>query len=203
MSMFVTPSSVVKRLRYIRDFYQGSSFPEFEVFGCGELEKALLDGQKNLPIALYVVADSGGGAENTIRTNTDIITIIDVILIVLTEDIRGNNANELAIGFKNFIVRALLSWYDDPNAELIPGDERLHFISDSNHVMEGHAQYIHTFTFSQSVEVGPACWEDINGSWEDLEWFNMASVSAEFQTGDGDENFWQAIARPNIPPLSG
>jgi len=202
-SLFITPSSVIKRLREIRDFYIAESepFPNFGIYGSAELDLIKKDGNKTLPISMYVSASSGSGALLTTAGDypTEVTSNISIILVIRTEDIRGQQADELGVGFKNFIVKAIHSW-DELE---IPGNEPLRLTSESPFGVDGHAVYVHSFTFSQIKELHPGCFEDITGTWDDLEWFNSAHISADFITGDGEENTLISIAQPNIPPLSG
>ena len=194
-SLFVTPSSVVERLRYMRDLYQQNydTFPEFNIMGSGELDLMKKDSSKSSDITLYVTASSGSGSleSKAGRYQTLVLTNIQIVLLVKAEDIRADQANELGIGFKNFLIRSLHTWEEGE----IPGYEPLRYTSDSQFDTLGHATYIHSYTFSQEKLVGPSCFEDLTGNWENLDWFNLAVTSAVFRTADGDDSetlIWRA-----------
>lgn len=198
--LFVTPSSVINRIRDFRESERAKNpltFPDFGVFGSGEIDLAQKSAKTDTNVNLYVYTSNGSGSlmHEVGNYPTTIATNIEIILLVTTEDSRAQHADELGICFKNFLVEALHTWdeYD------VPGNEPVRMSSDSPFGVDGHAVYGHIYRFTQIKEVGDDCF-DSTGTWEELDWFNLAVTESLFRTNQGDENTIITNAYPNGNP---
>lgn len=178
-SIFTRPSQVIARLRAVNALGKANvtGWPTFEVHSAGANELAELALEHNTPACLFVMVGSSNGTPKTFGgvVPTTVTHTFDIAFGYKMSDIRGSQADEWSVFYKEFLITALHGY------EFISGQTPLYFSSESPVVLEGHALYIRMYQFAQEVEVRRTDLDFGLGDWDDLEWFRtlVAEIEAE------------------------
>jgi len=197
-AIFTRPSQVIARLREVNALGVAgvAGWPTFEIHGAGANELVDLAAEHNTPAALFVVVGSSNGIPTTLNGDvpTTVTHTFDIYFGQLMQDIRGSQADEWSVFYKEFLIVALHGY------EFLDGQTPLYFATESPVTVDGHAIYLRAYQFAQEIEIRRSDLDFGLGEWADLEWFQKFVADLTFEAPPlGDTDTVVVTAEPPGP----